>query len=404
MKILKSESYGLGKRVPLRIAIMAITAGLAATSSYAQTDYNNITLDDLSRQSGTNGSPPSPPRLSQQQIESDSINVVLDSNAELGAELSKAEIDLIMRKRKTLIKYLYEEEKLKAVREELAEKKRDEHLKNTRSEEYPLSPDEIKELRLLRLEISQANNAPAYGQVQTNIRTVDLNIESSEPISLDVSRGFASSMVFYDETGRPWPIQGDIIGDQSAFTSKIVGEDKHIAVFEIAREFAESNALINLKGLSVPLVLRLIGREGTVDSRLSVRIPKLGPNAESGPVSMPAGVENAPDELLQMLNGGRLPVGVEYDLIGATGTVYYYEGALYIRTKHELMSPPINPPLSMELQSPTGYNVYKIPPVSQLLFSDHGQLLKSTVKPKQKIELQKKPSIFPRYEERNNEQ
>lgn len=386
------------KQNKLLIAILAssLSASVIANEELAKLGINE---ELIMKEMGYTSAPPPPsskkPVINPAIIETDpSGSVALENNKNLSVNLSPADIELINLKRDSLIKYLYEQERLKDVRNQMKADSRSEAIKESMSEQYPLSPEEIIQFRKMQKEINKAQNTPINNGVKTSIRTVDLDIGSAEAITLSVASGFASSMVFYDESGNPWPVQGEIIGNDLAFKSEIVGEQKHIAIFEILQDFAESNALINLQGLPIPLVIRLKGTDSTVDSRLSVRIPRIGPNTEVGEIYMPEGVDNAPDEILEMLNGGELLSGEEYELNGVSGTVYFSEGSLYIRSKAKLLSPPINPPLSMEMQSPTGYNVYKIPPVTQLLFSQNGELKEAEVKEKMKIDLPEKRNIF----------
>src|SRR5690606_31267077 len=140
-------------------------------------------------------------------------------------------------------------------------------------------------------------------------------------------------------------------------SAKTVSEQGHVATFQILKEFAQSNALIVLDGLPVPVVLRLIGSDEKVDSRLSVRIPRHGPKAQVRAVFRNE-IDNAPPDMMTFLNGQPLPGSVPYRLKGVPGEVLKTGDQLYLRSRAQLMSPP---PLS-SLVSASGYNVYTLPP------------------------------------------
>lgn len=336
------------------------------------------------------------PSISAQQAQEESSQAVEEKREERSLvgydvepeSLSQAELSIIKRKREILLKNLYEEQELEALRQIMLDKSRERAFNQALSQKP--TPLEILEARKSKLEEYKAENAPIPGQnVSLEMRTIDLDVEQPHPIDLHVAPGYASSIVFYDQSGEPWPIDGDIIGDIKSFNSKLASKDKHVTVFEITRAFAESNALINLDGLSVPLVIRLVGNTSKVDSRLNIRVPKFGPNAKVEPF-VHQETSRASDEILSVLNGDRIADGVRYDLIGVPGEVTYKNGDLYIRTKANLLSPP----WKTSAISPTGYKVYQLPPVTDLLFSLNGEMKSATIEKAFDVSLRQKSSIF----------
>jgi Protein of unknown function (DUF3625). len=314
--------------------------------------------------------------------------IELDSG--LSGELSKEELDLIKRKKHTLVKYLYEQQELDSARDVLADENRDKAYEETKRQKIPLSPEEILELRKLDIESKKAENAPLSSHgVKLEMRSIDLDVDAPKPIVLNVATGYASSIVFYDQSGAPWPIDGDIIGDENSFGSKMISKQKHIAVFEITKEFAESNALINLEGLSVPIVVKLVGHDGIVDSRLSVRIPKFGPSAQVQPF-VHNELENASREMMGVLNGDKLSGSKRFELNGVPGEVTYKDDTIYIRTRANLISPPWR----RSVVSPTGYKVYELPPVTNLLFSIDGEMRNATIEKGFDVNISHKSSIY----------
>lgn len=306
----------------------------------------------------------------------------------LNGELSQLESDYINQKRHVLMRHLYEKQELDQLRSILSEQSRESSYDEILRTRAPFTPDEIREIRRLDLDTQRAENSPNH-PVKFDIRTIDIDVDAPEPIELNVANGYASSIVFYDQSGAPWPIEGDIIGDKTSFGSKIISKDGHIAVFEITRLFAESNALINLDGLSVPIVIKLIGNDRKVDSRLSVRLPKFGPNSQTQPFVHDE-FENASHNMISLLNGDKLPSAKRFELIGAPGEVTYSDGMIYIRTRANLISPP----WKSSVISPTGYKVYELPPVTNLLFSVDGEMKEATIEKGFDVKLRQKNSIF----------
>lgn len=309
--------------------------------------------------------------------------------SDISAELTAAEIVLIREKRDILIKHLFGEEKLKAVREYLRKTEKEKQLRTTEESLFPLAPEDVTRIRKKQAELRRAENAPVGGGINIKIMTIDFDVSNPEPVEIRVAKGYASSIVLFDQTGQPWPVDGDVIGDSSAFTSKRVSQSANIIVFELQKEFSESNALLNLQGMSIPLVLKLISDGKNVDSRLSIRIPRSGPNAKKQ-TFVSRELNNASPVLMSILNG-ELPRDAKvYEIEGADGEAIYHGGEVYIRSKNMLLSPP----WKESAASVAGHNVYKIPPVTQLIFSVEGTLASASIKKHYETTVKRKKTIY----------
>ena len=357
---------------PMRMGVLAVAISIASQA---------MAVDNM---------PPMPPDTTIPFIEEKVVEVTLDDGTTL--ELTESEVEQIRIKQRTLQKYRYEQDELAEERRALAERERQNNLDAALTNRMPLDPKEIRDIRQRELEVKAAENSPVTGDVKFDMRTIELDVEEPRPIEISVSKGFASSIVFFDENGAPWPIVGDkVIADESAFSATILTSNPHMAVFEIKREFAQSNALITLQDMPLPVTIKLSGEEGKVDSRLIVRIPQFGPLSQSMPVTQTRRqIQNVSDAMLAMLNGGRLPGGVEYQLNGVDGTVFVKDGRMFIRTKAFLKAPPA----LAEQISPTGVNVYELLPRISLLFSVNGEQVTAKVEEKPQIQLSRKSSIF----------
>lgn len=301
---------------------------------------------------------------------------LLNIDPDIPVNLSPAEMALINAKREAIVQYLYEAQELSGLRNVLRQSEHEMSVQDTLRDQVPLSPEDIRVVRQALRESALAENAPLVTPPELQMRTVDLNIDGQVPLEVRVARGYSSSIVFFDETGAPWPLQTgvDAVGDATAFSAQTVSELGHVATFQVIKEFAQSNALIVLEGLPVPVVLRLIGSDKVVDSRLSVRIPRHGPNAKVQAVYRNE-VDNAPPEMMSFLNGESLSGSVQYHLDGVPGEVVKSGNVLYLRTRASLISPP---PIR-SIVSASGYNVYTLPPVTHLLFSVEGELREANI-------------------------
>lgn len=314
----------------------------------------------------------------------------IESNEGYPGYMYNHESELLGQKEHTLLKMLYERQQLDKLRGLLDDYENKEAYEDAVDNKVPLSPEQILNLRALLRDAEIAKNAPLQGPMDNAIRTIDIDVDAPKPIVLNVSSGYASSIVFFDHSGSPWPIEGDIIGNTDSFKSTRGPNGKtHIGVFEIKKQFTESNALINLVGLDVPIVVRLHGNDKTVDSRLSVRIPKFGPNSKVEAYSSGELNEISSDSL-KVLNGDKLPNGKRYSLNGVQGEVTYANGTLYIRTRANLISPP----WKNFVNSATGYKVYELPPVDNLLFAVDGEMVDATIEKAFDVKIKQQKSIF----------
>lgn len=390
---------------PIRVGLLA-AAIMAASTGYGAGENTDAGQGQDQAQAATSTAPqlpPLPPQSSwdsydpryRQQLmpvpQDKMITVNVDGQE---FQLTPQEFNEIKLKRRAVLTKMYEEHEMAQLRGLINQDDAQTAYQRAVEEKYPLTPDQITDLRRRDLEVVRAKNSPVINDVDYNIETIPLDIDSNKPLELNVSRGFISSLAFYDQNGSPWPIKGDVIGDSESFKSTTIGEGKHVAVFEIHRSFAHSNALIELEGLNTPISVRLNGQEGKVDGRLGVRIPRFGPNSSTGPVQVSHEIESAPPRMMDLLNTGKIRGATQYALEGVAGKIYYADGSLYIRTRATLAVPPIEPPLSQEIISPTGFNVYKIPPVSRLMFTDAGKLITAKVTKKKAVSLMPEQSIF----------
>ncbi len=355
-----------------------VAAAIAAGANAEQ----SLTLDSISTSAAA------PIDAVPAQMPTDDIQVLLKKYG-LKGELSAADMALLKGKENALFQHLYEQQQLKEIRSILDAEQRKDGLEKTKQAKYPLNPEEIVLFRKLAREMDEAANAP-IASVEFKISTIEIDTDAPNPIQIMVAKGYSSSIMFFDQAGAPWPIEGDIIGDGNSFTSHPIEGKPHVGVFEIKRSFSESNALVNLKGLNVPVVVRLTGSESTVDARKSVRIPKFGPETSASPQMHRELDDASSPDMLAILNGDMVDGAKRYALRGVPGTVFHKDGALFIRTQANLISPPFKAYVS----SPTGYRVYQLPPVTNLLFTVNGEMAHATVERGFEVKIKQANTIF----------
>lgn len=287
--------------------------------------------------------------------------------------------------------YLYQEAQLKELREQLRLNEKRKIQSDIIDNRAELTPTQIMTLRKRLDDISEAENKPLYDDMSFRVRSVTYDPNSFKPIVVSVLGGFAAQVEFYDSTGAPWPIADDgVVGDEDSFTKKIIGQNSHIASFVMGREYKESNAAVVLKGLpaSIPIILK--GTRSTVDGRMTVTIPRMGPGAEIQPVFQNS-INNVSSELVS-LQGGIAPKGAKVlKVTGIPNAEVWYDGTyMYLALPGRLLLPmPINSSVS-----PTGRFLYKTKPSPYVSVSVDGQRVTGQVAGVYQTEINRAPTVF----------
>lgn len=331
----------------------------------------------------------STPSTAQTVKEEDPIvNFKASTGDELSYALTDYERQTIDAKKDAIIGYLYEESELQGLRDILDRGSKEEAWKSEKEKVAPLTPEQITEIRKLLDQIEQSKNQPLK-DVEFDIRTEYIDLDASKPVEINVAKGYVSSIQFYDETGAPWPIEGELIGNQNAFSKHTMGERNHVASFQVKQEFSESNALVNLKGFDSTIVIKLVGGNDKFDSRLTVKIPKLGPNAEVMTSHSTTRYQKLDKQLTSVLNGDILKSSKKFTFDNVEGTAYYKDGFLYIRTPHKLVIPP-----PIDAQRSSGINAYKTSASEDFQFLVDGEMIVTSISEIFEVEIKHKSSIF----------
>ena len=235
----------------------------------------------------------------------------------------------------------------------------------------PLSADEIVNLRQ---RLDKAKRATATHPVTPpkpviSSTTVDLSPGATPPIVRISNQGASVSLV--DITGAPWDIlEVNNLAKGRFEVKQPVREIPTITITAVG-DYVEGNVAIFLKGLSIPVMLRMVAGQRETDYRLDLRIPRRGPNsvdpvAGTPSIGLPAGY------LQTLLDGidtpNAKPVRVEN---APSGTKAWMVGQnIVIRTTMFLN----NPAYTATSAAADGTRVYEIAATPVVTLSENGML------------------------------
>lgn len=167
--------------------------------------------------------------------------------------------------------------------------------------QYPLSPDQVQELRARDSAVSEAAmSRPTPAAARSDIISVSLEPGASSPV-IELLHGFATSIEVLDATGQPWPVSVPTIGDAEAFSVNVVGASLSEEVAQAGvstpagigsvitlaplRKFAATNLIVVLQNQSRPIsvVLKAVEPTATTEfrDRVTITVQGMGPYAKS---------------------------------------------------------------------------------------------------------------------------
>lgn len=235
-------------------------------------------------------------------------------------------------------------------------------------QQFPLSNEQIRALHLKFKDVQRAVAAPPYAPRPTVSSKVVVLSPGSTPPVIRLASGYVSSVVFVDQTGAPWPLQGYDVGDPSSFN--IAWDKGNILMIQGSKPYATGNMAVKLIGLPTPVMLTLVNDQKVVDYRIDLRVQGLGPNARPalGGDSIPA---EANAFLLNLLQGVP-PVGSQaLTITGGQAQAWLYGGKLLLRTPYTVLSPG----WSATMSSADGTKVYEMARNPLILVADNGRII-----------------------------
>lgn len=234
----------------------------------------------------------------------------------------------------------------------------------------PLTADQI---RTLRKRVDQAKRAANTSPSQPakpvySVQTVDLSPGAPPPIVRVSDLGSAVS--FVDSAGQPWDIVE--VNNLAKDRFDVVHPVKGVPTITITADgtYVEGDVAVFLKGLSFPVVLKMIAGQRETDYRLDVRIPRRGPNAVQPTRSEPS--IGLPDDAMQSVLDGTqtahdaTPVHIENPPAGMTA--WAAGDHILLRTNLFLN----NPAYFGSVSGADGTHVYDIPRTPVVTVTENG--------------------------------
>lgn len=237
----------------------------------------------------------------------------------------------------------------------------------------PLTPKQIVELRKVYEQSKAAAEINPFGPPRPTSSSlmVDLSPGAAPPV-VRLARGFVSTLVFLDETGSPWPVESVDLGNPQNYNLQW-DKKSNILMIQANASHTSANLAVRLRGQNTPVMLSLLPAQKSVDFRVDMHVPGLGPNALPRENIVP----NAPStDLLQVLDGVPPSQAKQLNLTGGEGRIWLLNGNLYLRTKMTVISPA----WTAVMTSTDGMHAYKMSPVPVILASLNGQMIRLRVK------------------------
>ena len=238
----------------------------------------------------------------------------------------------------------------------------------------PLDQGQIQEYRLRS---DERDRALLPVSPTLNTRTVRVTLEPGRsPVPVYTTANIATSLVFHDSTGQPWPITSVTNGGPSHFqVLRPELPDGNLLNVMPTQGYATSTIVVTLENRDIPLVIRLESDsvrapERKADALVLFQLAHHGPKAtlpiikdikETADSSMLAFLDRVPPE-----KAARVRVEPGSDDI----LVWNYNGKHYLRTTHTLMWPA----WTAVVNGAGNIKCYEVPVTSRLMLSKNGQL------------------------------
>lgn len=233
----------------------------------------------------------------------------------------------------------------------------------------PLTPAQI---RALRKRIDEAKRAASASPTRPpkpvySVQTVDLSPGAPPPIVRVSDLG--SAVTFIDSAGEPWDIAE--VDNMAKGRFEVLRPVPGVPTITITANgtYVEGDVAVFLKGLSFPVVVKMIAGQRETDYRQDIRIPRRGPNATQTLAAAPA-IELPGNSMQAILDGTGTSeaksVKIENAPVGMTA--WQIGEHILLRTNLFLS----DPAYYGELTGADGTHVYDIPRTPVVTVSENG--------------------------------
>lgn len=240
----------------------------------------------------------------------------------------------------------------------------------------PLSPNEIRELRLRLTDTERSVSAPVVSVVP-RISSLTLNLSPGASIPLvRTAMNNQSVVTLTDLSGAPWPQSEAPLNASPGNFDVQYNKGSNMLTITPLRPWAAGNISVYLKGLDVPVIINVTSGETDtrtasqeIDSRLDLRVPRLGPGtaAPGAPVDKIA----LHDATLQAFLDGIPPKDarrLKFQGSVPDTTIWQTGDDLMVRSRAMLRDE-----FEQTLSSADGTHLWKLPVTPLLTFSVNGQ-------------------------------
>jgi len=238
----------------------------------------------------------------------------------------------------------------------------------------PMKTDEIRKILEMYDETQQAVQTPIYPNPtpESSFQTISLQ-PGTAPIEIKTAMGHVTTLSIVDATGQPWPIQD--VSWAGSFEVLQPETGSNMLRITPSADFAYGNVSMRLIGLNPPVILTLRTERKTVQVRLDLQIPEIGPNGIAPPIQTQISTTAGDGKLATILEGVAPAGSTRMIVNGIDGRTSAYEvgGVTYVRTPYTLLSPAWD----SSVRSADGTNVYSMRPTPVLLLSDKGKMVRA---------------------------
>ncbi|MBL8260048.1 MAG: hypothetical protein JNM60_09600 [Candidatus Competibacteraceae bacterium] len=241
-----------------------------------------------------------------------------------------------------------------------------------------LTPEEIRALKAQAARASQAMAIPPGPPPKPLTSSVPVKLAPGhQPPTLFLASGMVANATFLDSTGAAWPVERWSVSNQSGNDTFLVTQlGVNILSITSPKLFTVGNIAIKFKDLDTPITVTLAqGASRVVDYNKEFQLPGRGPLAKAERATVAVSPEIEP-EMYDFLDGIPPSGAQAKQLIGASGTVWFYKKAYYLKTASTLISPG----WEKRADASDGTTVYKLTPIPVLVMSDQGRELQARIR------------------------
>ncbi|PKU21991.1 hypothetical protein CWS72_24105 [Telmatospirillum siberiense] len=217
--------------------------------------------------------------------------------------------------------------------------------KDVIDESIPLTPQEIREFKKRTNDLQHAAAAPVV-PLKPVSGAVSLSFDpGSPPPEIKLGTGRVTSLVFFDRSGEPWPVEAIKPGAAVIEVTKGGDQTHDSNIINVVSTVPQpyTDLSIVLKGAPAPIKIGFAPGTNSYQSSLSVRVNAAGVNAKPPIITTTPADSVAPEEgsqlLMAVLTGvppdGAQPLTVE----GGPAQAWRINDQVYLRTTLPVLSP-----------------------------------------------------------------